>query len=517
MQEAKRVAKNTGILYAQMGITVFMSLYATRLVLAALGAEDFGIFNVVGGAIAMLTFLNAAMTGASQRFMSFAQGEGNSEKQKSIFNISVVLHFLIAIVVVLLLEVAGYFLFGGILKIAPDRLEVAKLIFQFLIASTFFTIISVPYDAVINAHENMLFVAILRIAEVTLKLGIAFYITYTSFDKLLSFGLLMASLSIFLLVVRQLYCRKKYEEAVINIKKYYSKPLFKEMTSFASWSFLGASSSMIANYGQGVVVNMFFGTAVNAAQGISGQISGQLGAFAGTMMKALNPVIAKSEGAGDRNMMLRASFIGSKVSFFLLMLFYIPVIIEMPYIFNLWLKEVPEYAIIFCRLMLIRNLIEQLFLTLSTSIAAVGNIKKFQTYTSLLNFSPLIVSYVLFTFAYPPYAVYIVFIIFSICNGVIVLFFAKKECGISVTGYLYHIVLRCLLSFVIVFSIATSPITIMEEGLIRLLTVLAISTVFFVIVVWFLGLPKVERAPLKRMIKNAWTTFYSKLNSTKKI
>jgi Na+-driven multidrug efflux pump len=502
MQEANRVAKNTGILYAQMAITVFISLYATRLILAALGAEDFGIFNVVGGAIAMLTFLNTSMAQASQRFMSFAQGEGNIEKQKNIFNISVVLHFFIALIVVVVLEVAGYFLFGSILKIAPERLEVANLIYQFLVASTFFTIIAVPYDAVINAHENMLFVAILRIVETSIKLVIAFFITYTTFDKLFSYGLLMAVLTIILLIIRQIYCHIKYKEVVLNFRIYFDKKLYIEMRSFAGWSLLGSSSGMVANYGQGIVMNMFFGTTVNAAQGIAGQISGQLGAFAGTMLKALNPLIAKSEGAGDRALMLKASLMGSKVSFFLLMIFYVPVILEMPYIFSLWLKKVPEYTIIFARLLLIRNLIEQLFLTLSASIAAVGNIKKYQTYNSLLNFLPLIISYFLFYHNYPPYSLYVVFIVYSIISAILILYFAKTECGLSIAAYLKDVVLRCSTSFIILILISGIPLYSMMESFIRLMVVSSISIMFFIIVVWFIGLTKQDQLIIRKILKN---------------
>jgi len=498
---ANRVAKNTGILYAQMGITVFMSLYTTRLVLAALGAEDFGIFNVVGGAIVMLTFLNTAMASASQRFMSYAQGEGDLKKQKNIFNISLILHFFIAITVILLLEIVGYFLFDGILKITPERLDVAKLIYQFLLISTFFTIISVPYDAIINAHENMLFVAILRIAETILKLTIAIFITYTVFDKLYMYGLLMASLSIFLLIIRITYCHKKYEEVIINFKKYFNKPLFTEITSFAGWNFLGASSSIIGNYGQGIVINMFFGTAVNAAQGISGQVSGQLGAFATTMMKALNPLIAKSEGAGNRSLMLKASFIGSKVSFFLLTIFYVPVILEMPYIFGFWLKEVPEYTVVFCRLLLVRNLIQQLFITLASSIAAVGNIKKYQISSGFLNFLPLIIGYIFFHFGYPPYTLYIVFIFYAILNGLIILYFAKKECELPIKTYLKDVVFKCLFSFLILILIAGIPVYSMPESFTRLIIVLIVSTFFFFIVIRFTGLTVDEKITVNNLLK----------------
>ncbi|MDP4238364.1 MAG: MATE family efflux transporter [Bacteroidota bacterium] len=502
MQPAQRVAVNTSFLYARMGITVFISLYATRLILGALGVEDFGIFNLVGGVIAMLTFLNNAMATATQRFMSYSQGDGRLDRQKQIFNVSVILHIVIAVLILLLLEGTGYFLFNGILKISEARMDAAKLIYQFMIISTLFTVISVPYDAVINAHENMLFVAILGIIEAVLKLAIAFFILKAPYDKLSAFGLLMAALSVFLLILRRIYCHRAYAECEFNIRRYYDKPLFKEMTSFAGWSFLGSSSSMLGYYGQGIVLNMFFGTVVNAAQGVAGQISGQLGAFAGTMLKALNPVIAKSEGAGDRTRMLKASMLGSKLSFFLLVIFYVPVIIEMPYIFHLWLKNVPDYAIIFCRLLLLRNLIEQLYITLASSIAAVGNIKNYQIYSSTLYVIPLIVSYFLFLLHYSPSVLYVVFLIFALINLLVTMYFARVICGLSIMGYLKTVVLRCILSFGLIFAISAIPFPLMHEGLIRLLFVVGISFVSFSFTIWFIGFTQDERRMASQMIRN---------------
>ena len=500
MEQAKRVAKNTGFLYARMAITVFISLYVTRLVLAALGSEDFGTFSVVGGAIAMLTFLNAAMASASQRFMSYAQGEGNNQKQKNIFNVSVLLHFLIGIVLVLLLEGAGYILFNGLLDINPDRINAAKFIYQFLIVSTFFTIISVPYDAVINAHENMLFVAVLGIIESLLKLGIAFYITYTDFDKLISYGFLMALLAILLLLIRRVYCHRKYEEVEINIRKYYSKPLFKEMTSFASWSLLGSSSSMIANYGQGIVLNMFFGTVVNAAQGISTQVNGQLSAFANTMMKALNPVLAKSEGAGNRDLMIKASMIGSKISFFLLTVFFIPILIETPYIFNLWLKNVPEFAVIFCQLLLIRSLIEQLFKTLGSSISAHGKIRTYQIVSSILCYLPLIFSYILFKMGYPAYFLYIVFIIYTVLASCIILFFTWNNFRFPVQEFLKNVVFRSTATFIVIYLVSLVPIYFFQEGFFRLCLVIVVCLISFPISIWFIGLTSNDKSLFRKLV-----------------
>lgn len=498
---AQRVAKNTGILYARMAITVFISLYATRLVLNALGANDFGLFNVVGGAIAMLTFLNNAMAGATQRFLSYAEGEGNIEKQKNIFNVSIVLHAITAVAVVIILEIAGYFFFNGILRIDADRVAAAKYIYQFLIVSTFFTIVAVPYDAVINAHENMLFVAILGILEAIIKLAIALLITVIAADKLIVYGLLMAALSILLLIIRQIYCQRKYIETEIDIKKYYQKDVMKEMTGFAGWNFLGASSSMIANYGQGIILNMFFGTVVNAAQGIVNQISGQLGALSITMLKALNPIIAKSEGSDNRQLMLKASMMGTKVAFFLMIFFYIPVMIEMPFILKIWLKIVPEYTVIFGRLLMIKILIEQFYTTLNSSIAAVGNIRKYEIYNSILAIIPILLTYILFKSHFEPFVLYIVYIIYTILVVSVVLYFAKINCNLSIDEYLKAVVFRCILSFIFILSLSIIPIFFLQESVFRLLLVITISSISFIIIAWYEGVTKDEQTFIIQIIR----------------
>jgi O-antigen/teichoic acid export membrane protein len=502
MQAAHRVAKNTGILYARMTITVFISLYATRLVLAALGVADFGLFNVVGGVIAMLGFLNSSMAAATQRFMSFAQGAGDFEKVKRIFNMSTLLHWGIALVILLVLEIAGYFFFNGILNIAPDRIVVAKIIYQFMVVSTLFTVISVPYEAVITSHENMMVYAILGIIEAILKLGIAFYITYSSQDHLVAYGLLMALLSIFLLVLRRIYCHRYYAECVLKLRQYYDKALLKEISGFAGWSLLGSSSSMITSYGQGVIINVFFGTAVNAAQGIALQVSGQLGTFAGTMQKALNPVIAKSEGAGNRNLMMKASMIGSKISFYLLMIVAIPVYIEMPFIFNLWLKDVPRFAIIFCQLLLIRNLVEQSYVTLTSTIAAVGNIRGLEICTAILNCLPLFVSYYFLTKNFPAYSVYIIYIIYCSLFSIIVIYFAKKTCGMPISDFFNNVIFRCLFSLFIIYFLSSIPSYYIKPCLDRLLYTISISLISFIIIVWYVGFSNEERMKLTSFMKN---------------
>jgi O-antigen/teichoic acid export membrane protein len=499
MQAIHRVAANTGILYVRMAITVFISLYATRLILTALGIEDFGLYNLVGGVIAMLGFLNGSMAAASQRFMSFAQGAGDIEKVKRIFNMSTILHAGIAIIVLSVLEIAGYFFFNGILNIEESRVSVAKLVYQFMVASTLFTIISVPYEAVITSHENMLFYAILGIVEAALKLVIAFYITYSTFDHLVIYGLLMAVLSVFLLLLRRIYCHWKYPECEINIRKYYDKSLLKRMSGFAGLSLLSMVSVMIANYGQVILINMFFGTGINAAQGIANQISGQLAVFAATLIKALSPMITKSEGAGNRTLMLKATMMGSKVSFFLMMALHIPILIEMPFILKFWLKNVPDFAVIFCRLLLIRNLIEQLFIPVASAISAEGNIKGYQISVSLLALFPLPVTYLLFKNNYPPYTLYIVFIALSIFASIIIAYYAKKNCKLSVSVFLRNVIGRCVFSFVMVFILSLIPYFYIQPGFMRFVSVVLTSILCYLLIVYFIGFSRDERVKIKQL------------------
>lgn len=501
MQATHRVAKNTAILYARMAITIFISLYATRLVLAALGMADFGLFNVVGGVIAMLGFLNASMAVATQRFMSFAQGAGNLEKVKLIFNMSTLLHWGIAVVILAVLEIAGYFFFNGVLNIAPERLGVAKIIYQFMVVSTLFTVISVPYEAVITSHENMMVYAVLGIIEAVLKLGIALYITYSAQDHLITYGFLMASLSIFLLVLRRIYCHRYYAECVLQLHHYYDKALLKEISGFAGWSLLGAASSMLANYGATIVINVFFGTLVNAAESIAAQVNGQLSVFANTMLKALNPMIDKSEGSGNRGLMLKASMMGSKLSFFLLSVVFIPVLIQMPFILKLWLKQVPEYSVVFCTLALIRSLVDQLYMTLTSTIAAVGNIKRYQVCSSFLNLLPLTISYILFYFHFPPYSLLAVFVIYSLINGILVIYFAKVDCDLSIPSYLRNVIIRCVTSFLIILTITYFTSLLVADLYLRLLSTIFISTISFVFIVWFIGFNSEERNKLDEVFK----------------
>ncbi|WP_277235148.1 hypothetical protein [Phocaeicola salanitronis] len=492
---ATRVIKNTGYLYAKMGITMFISLYTTRLILNSLGASDFGIFNIVGGAIAMLGFLNGAMASATQRFMSYSEGEGNKEKQKSIFNVSLVLHFGIAFIVGIVLLIAGYFFFNGILNIPVDRIFAAKVVYASLIVSTMFTVMTVPYDAAMNAHENMKYYAIVGILESFLKLAVAFACVYTSYDKLIVYGSLMACIPLITLTIMRVYCHKHYEECSIRIKKYWDKRLMKEMTSFAGWNFSSVAIIMISAQGQGVVLNHFFGTILNAAQGISSQVNGQLQILSSNMLKALNPILGKSAGAKNEELLIKSTLFGAKYSTALYLLVTIPFFIETPYILKIWLKEIPEWTIIFVRFQLIKTFIEFQFGTFPTAISATGHIRKYTIWSCLFNFFQLPVMYLLFKVGMPPYFLYITSIIFgNVLVYIAAILFTKKLVGISIIQYVQKVTLplyeTLALSIMILYMVEQF---IQINSIFKLLIFILLAVMIFSIAFFFIGCGKQEK------------------------
>jgi O-antigen/teichoic acid export membrane protein len=498
---------NTGILYAKMGITMFISLYTTRLILNALGASDFGIFNIVGGAIAMLGFLNAAMASATQRFMSYSEGAGDREKQKSIFNISIVLHFSIALLLGVVLLIAGYFFFNGILNIPAERMHAARMVYYFMIVSTMLTVMTVPYDAVLNAHENMLYYAIVGIIESVLKLAVAMIVVYTLSDKLIIYGLLMACISLLVMIIMRVYCHRKYEECVFAPKKYYDKGLMKEMRGFAGWNFVSSVSNIVCQSGLGIVLNHFFGIILNAAQGVANQLSGQLQVFSNTMMKALNPVITKNAGAGNQSLMLRSSMIGCKLSFFLVAFFAIPCLIDTEYIMKVWLKIVPEWGTVFFRFQISRTLIEQLTIALGTSVYAQGDIASMSKMKSIIIISPLLLTSLAFYLGYPPYWMYIIWIFcWSIVCGGITVYYAINKCALSLKGYIQNVIKPCLSLFCVVFIMSVIPYILLSEGILRFICIGAISSISFVLMAWCV-LNRLE----KQMVSNVLLSIKSKL------
>jgi O-antigen/teichoic acid export membrane protein len=500
MQPAKRVIRNTGFLYGKTIITIFISLYSTRLILNALGVADYGIFTLIGGVIAMLSFINGAMIIATQRYLSISLGAGDTKKLKSVFGTSVLLHLIIGFSIVILLEIGGLFLFNGWLNIPPDRLGAARMIFHFMVVSTFFTINAVPYDASINSHENMVFDAILGIFESCLKLGIAIILIYVVVDKLILYGLLMASMTIALRLVKSFYCFRKYEECRVRFIPNLDIKLLKEMISFAGWNLLGLFCSVLKTQGLAILLNLFFGIVVNAAYGIANQVNSNIRVFSTNMIRAVMPQITKSEGSGNRERMLRLSIFASKMSFFLFAFFAIPIFIEMPFVLKIWLKQVPENSIIFCQLILILTLMWQITVGTMASVTSVGNIKAFQIAVATIEIFSLPLSYGLIKLGLPVYFVFIGLIFMELIASGFRTWYAHKIAGLDIKDFFFNTWLRSMLSAVIAGSLAFLTRIVMPEGFIRAILVAVTSTLAITLLLKYYVLNPEENEKIRELV-----------------
>ncbi|SNR49947.1 Na+-driven multidrug efflux pump [Lutibacter agarilyticus] len=491
MKPANKVILNTVILYSRMILTMGITLYSTRLVLDALGTSDYGIFNLLAGIILMLSFLNSAMATSTQRYLSFYHSSGDIQKQKEIFTNSLFLHIIIGFIVVVFLEVLGFFLFNGFLNIPYDRIDSAKIIYHYMSLTVFFTIVSVPFNSVLIAHENMLWVAIVNIIETFLKLGVALLLYVVISDRLVVFGMLTASITIISFILYAVFCLKNYEECTLEGVLKPKITFLKELGSFAGWNLFGAMCGMGRNQGVALILNIFFGTIVNAAYGVANQVGTQLMFFSNTMLRALNPQIMKSEGANDRERMLRLSMIASKFGFFLLSIFAIPIIFEMESILGFWLKEVPVNTVIFCRLILFASLANQLTIGLQSAMQASGDIKLYQAVVGSVLLLNLPIAYLLIKYgSFPSYFVLISFVFIELIACVLRLIFAKEKLGLSIKRYVNVVFRKEIIPIIGVVAVSYVLLTFFEM---HFMYNLILSFIFYLVFIFLFGLNENER------------------------
>jgi O-antigen/teichoic acid export membrane protein len=502
MKSANRVILNTGFLYGKIVITIFIALYSTRLILNALGEVDFGIFNLIGGVIAMLSFINGSMVIATQRYLSISLGAGDMNRLKDVFRSAVLLHLVISFGIVILLELLSLFLFHGYLDIPAERLKTAKIIYQFMVVSTLFTINAVPYDASINTHENMLFDAIIGIFEASAKLGIAIWLVYSHLDKLVLYGLLMASLTIVIRIIKSTYCIKKYEECQAKVRHGVDIPLVKEMISFAGWNLFGYFCSVLKSQGLAIMLNKFFGIKINAAYGVTNQVNSNIKVFSTNMVRAIMPQITKSEGGGDRERMLRLSVLASKMSFFLLAFFAVPILIEMPFVLKVWLKTVPENAVIFCQLTLVISMMYQITIGTMTAVTSVGNIKAFQIAVGAIEIFNLPAAYILMRLGFPAHYVFINSMFWEFIAGNIRIYYAHKLAGLSIRDFLYKTFFCSAVTVGIAVLLAYIVTLIMPEGFLRIFAVGVTTSLSLVIIGRFLVLTRDEYEKIAQIVRS---------------
>lgn len=505
MTSANRVIVNTVITYGRMVLTVGVSLYSTRLILEALGNIDFGIFQLVGGVVAMLAFLKNTMATSTQRFLSFFQGKKDTHSQKSVFFNSLVMHIIVGVIMILVLFALETLLFEQFLNIPDDRVYAAKIVYRTVLATLFFSMVNVPFIGSLIAHENLLFVAIVNILEALMKLAIAFVLISLVSNKLIIYGWLMAALGLVTLILYMAYCFYRYEECSLRDIKF-DKTKIKELSSFAGWNLFGALCSLGRTQGLAILLNLFFGTVINASYGIANQLSSQMNLFSVTMLRALNPQIMKSEGSNNRERMLRLSMVASKFGFFLAAMVAVPAIFEMAGILEFWLKDVPEYTVIFAQLILISILVNQMTIGLQSALQATGKIKLYQIVVGGLILLTLPVAYLFLEMGYPPYAVFVSYLIFELLAVILRLLIARKITKLSLSEYTSRVFLKSIVPLVLLFGTCFYISNNWQMDY-RFIVTGSISSFVFISTIYFFGLCDDEKLLVMKFISIAKSKF----------
>ncbi len=484
MEGRNKVVINTIILYLKIIISLSISFISVPLVLNALGEKDFGLYNLIFGIVSMLAFLNSSMSMSTQRFLSVTIGTNDLSKCCVIYNTSIVLHIIIGITVAVLLEICSFFIFDGFLNIDTNRLFIAKCIYHLLVISTLFSILSVPYVALMNAKEDMLAFSIINIIDVLAKLALAIYLSFCPYDRLFVYALILSLLSIINTMISRIYVSIKYKEFKRNLSLYFNFHSFKALGRFAGWNTINSFAVVGRNQGIAVVFNNFFGTIANAAYGIANQISGVLLYFSGTFQKSMNPQLMQSEGRNERMRMNRISFMLTKYSALVLSSMGIPLIIETPYVLELWLQNVPKYTTELVQLVLILYILYQFSIGTMSVIQAVGDIKIYSIITSMLFIITIPVSYFLLKAGFPLYSSIIVFIIFEFISFVFRLIYAHKKADLNIIRYLCDACLPVLVCIVCSLLVGIIPHLIMDQGFLRLFAVCFVYISVTLFIAW---------------------------------
>jgi O-antigen/teichoic acid export membrane protein len=487
----KRIAKNTFILYGRTIIIMLISLYTTRVILDVLGVNDFGIYNVVGGVVSMAALINQSMTSATQRFLNFELGKNNADRLRQIFSVSLIIHFALAFIILILGETIGLWFLNTQMNIAADRMVAANWVYQCSLATFIVNLISVPYNATIIANEKMNVFAYISVLNVTLQLVIVFLLKWILFDKLIAYAILMLLVALMVRLIYGWYCSRHFQECSFVICR--EKSLYKEMIEFAGWTFVGSSSGILMGQGVNILMNIFYGVAVNAARGISMQVQHAITSFISNFNTAINPQITKSYASGEHKYMVFLVQKSSKISFFLLLLLSLPVLLDTQTILSIWLKTVPDYTVIFLRLALLYSLLRSFSSTLITSVSATGKIKKYQLIVGGIQSLNFPIALLFLYYGFEPYVAYIIAIVLEFFCLVSRLCLCRKLIGLSIKYYLTNVVFNAL--FVAGLS-AVIPVLLynsMDAGIIRLILTISISILSCSFAILYVGCSNNER------------------------
>lgn len=496
----KRIAKNTLFLYLRMFLMMAISLFTSRVVLSTLGVSDYGIYNVVGGVVAMFGLLSGSITNSITRFLTFELGKKDYSQLQKVFSTSLNVMFVLSFVIVVIGEIVGIWFLNYKMNIPEGRMDAANWAFQCSLMTFVMNLISIPYNSTIVAHEKMSAFAYISIFEVIMKLVIVYSLYVSPFDKLKSYVVLLLILSFVIRFIYGFYCKRHFKEATYHFV--YDKTLLKNMTSFAGWNFFGQGAYMMNNQGVNIVINMFFGVTVNAARGIATQVNSAVNQFVTSFMMALNPQITKNYASGEFEEMHKLVYRGAKFSYFLMLFFLIPICLETEMILHLWLNVVPEYSVAFVRWTLVITTMGMLSNTLITALHATGKIKKYMIIVGLVEISNFPLTYLMFKIGFNPLSAYYVYFSIYLVLMFLRLYLIKDLIKMKARAYIQEVYLKVLLVTLVSLILPSFICLFQQDSILRFIEVGIVSCLSTLVTVYYLGLTASEREKLIGFVKS---------------
>ena len=495
----KRIARNTVLLYVRMILIMIVTLYTSRVILQSLGVIDFGIYNVIGGVVAMMGILNGAMSASVSRYLTFEIGTGNKEQLKRIFSVSVISYMALGCILFVLAETVGLWLINTQLVIPEERMVAANWVYQFSILSAIVLLIENPFLADIQSHERMDAYAYISLVEVSLRLLIAYLIVVIPADRLITYGILLFVSSVVIALSYAIYCIKHFEESHFKVYKN-TMPLFKEMISYSGWNLFGSAAGLVKGQGLNILLNMFFNPAVNAARGIAYQVNGALTNFSTSFFTAVRPQIIKYYAQNEKDEMFRLVFRSSRFSYYLLLLLSLPIIIEAPFIIQLWLGQLPDYVVPFVRIIILISMVDAIGQPIMTATHATGKIALYQSILGTITILNIPISYLFLKLGYSPLIVFYISLTISVIQIFVRLFVLNSILQVPIREYIMNVLGTCA-----VVSIASTVVPAilhykLSSGWQSSLFVCVACLVFTGLTIWLIGMNRGERMMIKNYI-----------------
>lgn len=495
----KRIAKNTLLLYFRMLVIMLVTLFTSRIVLSTLGVVDYGIYNVVGGLVTMMGILNGAMSVSTQRFLTYELGKRDYTRLKQVFSVCLTLFIILSLIIIIFAETFGLWFLHNKMVIPAERMSAAAYVYQYSILACVLSLLTNPFNATIIAHERMNVYAYVSILEVLLKLGVVYLLLIIPIDRLATYGFLILMSQVVVAFTYIMYCIRNFPES--HYKFYWECSLFKELISYSGWNLYGSAASLVKGQGLNILLNMFFNPAVNAARAIAYQINSAITQFFTNFYTAVRPQITKYYAEGELNEMIKLVFRSSKFSFYLIMLISMPIILEAPYIVNLWLGQLPDYVVPFTRLIIVISAIDSMNTPLMTTAQATGRIRLYQSSVGTMIILNLPISYILLKSGGQPMTVFYVSLCISTLCMFMRLLLLKRLIEFPVKRYIIQIWGSCSLICLVALVIPLVMHIVLPESLIRVVVVCILCIGMSMASIYSLGLTQHERDLILSEIK----------------